>query len=69
MFEDTAGENLMPKICFITDKVEAEEAAKIGRSNPFREFSTVFPPDRVLRASSIGTPRLSLEQKRRKKVF
>lgn len=41
VFADMAGENLMPKIRFTTDKAEAEEAAKADRSNPFNLPDTV----------------------------
>lgn len=41
VFADMAGENLMPKIRFTTDKAEAEEAAKADRSNPFDLPDTV----------------------------
>lgn len=41
VFADMAGENLMPKIRFTTDKAEAEEAARADRSNPFNLPDTV----------------------------
>ncbi len=41
VFADMAGEDLMPKIRFTTDKAEAEEAAKADHSNPFDLPDTV----------------------------
>lgn len=41
VFADMAGENLMPKIRFTTDKAEAEEAARADRGNPFNLPDTV----------------------------